>query len=120
MVFNRVLDLELLLTKKSFFLLGPRATGKSFLIRQQLGDRAAVIDLLRSDVFLRLSADPSLLESLIDGQRSKPSAPIVIDEVQKLPALLDEVHRLIETRQMPFVLTGSSARKLRKTSRPSA
>ena len=93
---------------------GPRATGKSFLLRQQLGDRAAVIDLLRSDVFLRLSADPGLLESLIDGRRSKPSAPVVIDEVQKLPPLLDEVHRLIESRRMRLVLTGSSARKLKR------
>ena len=59
MEFNRALDVQSLVKKKSLFLLGPRATGKSFLIRQQLGDRAAVIDLLRSDIFLRLSADPS-------------------------------------------------------------
>ena len=120
MDFSRVLDVGTLLEKKSFFLLGPRATGKSFLIGQQLGGRAAVIDLLRSDVFLRLSADPSLLESLIDGSRPKPSlpvvpvVPVVIDEVQKLPELLDEVHRLIESRRMRFVLTGSSARKLKR------
>ena len=110
----RALDLEALVKKKSFFLLGPRATGKSFLIRQQLGVRAVVIDLLRSDTLFRLSAEPGLLESLIDGSRARPSAPVVIDEVQKLPALLDEVHRLIEERKMRFILTGSSARKLKR------
>lgn len=112
--FRRTLDLGALVKKKSFFLLGPRATGKSFLIREQLGGQATVIDLLRSDVFLRLSASPSLLESMIDGVRRGATAPVVIDEVQKLPSLLDEVHRLIEERKMHFVLTGSSARKLKR------
>jgi uncharacterized protein len=112
--FRRTLDLGALVKKKSFFLLGPRATGKSFLIREQLGGQATVIDLLRSDVFLRLSANPSLLESMIDGDRRGATAPVVIDEVQKLPSLLDEVHRLIEERRMHFVLTGSSARKLKR------
>jgi predicted AAA+ superfamily ATPase len=112
---RRLLDLAALAKKKSFFLLGPRATGKTFLIREQLGGgKATVIDLLRSDVLLRLSADPSLLESLIDGGRRDAAAPVVIDEVQKLPALLDEVHRLIEERGLRFVLTGSSARKLKR------
>lgn len=113
MIFRRSLDLAALLKKKSFFLLGPRATGKSFLVREQLGDSAVVIDLLRSDVYLRLSADPGLLEALIDGQTRRATAPVVIDEVQKIPQLLNEVHRLIEGRGMRFVLTGSSARKLR-------
>jgi predicted AAA+ superfamily ATPase len=111
---GRTLDLGALAKKKSFFLLGPRATGKSFLIRQQLGGQAIVIDLLRSDVFLRLSATPSLLESMIDADLRAGAGPIVIDEVQKIPQLLDEVHRLIEGRGMRFVLTGSSARKLRR------
>ena len=112
--FSRTLDLGALAKKKSFFLLGPRATGKSFLIRDQLGGHATIIDLLRSDVFLRLSANPSLLESMIDGGHRGATAPVVIDEVQKLPSLLDEVHRLIEERRMHFVLTGSSARKLKR------
>jgi uncharacterized protein len=112
---RRTLDVAALVKKKSFFLLGPRATGKSFLIREQLGGRkATVIDLLRSDVFLRLSADPSLLESMIDGGPRDVAAPVVIDEVQKLPGLLDEVHRLIEGRGLRFILTGSSARKLKR------
>ncbi len=112
-IFTRLLDLPDLLTRKSFFLFGPRATGKSFLVSTQLADRALVIDLLRSDVSYRLAADPTLLEALI-GDRRGPRAWIVIDEVQKLPALLDEVHRLIESRGLRFLLTGSSARKLKR------
>ena len=111
--FQRLLDLPGLLRRKSFFLFGPRATGKSFLIRRQLGRRALVVDLLRSDVAFRLATDPSLLEALI-GDRRGPDAWIVIDEVQKLPGLLDEVHRLIESRGLRFLLTGSSARKLKR------
>src|SRR5688572_27183772 len=113
MSFVRLLSLPDLLRKKSFFLLGPRATGKSFLVREQLGDRALVLDLLRSDLSLRLTADPGLLEALI-GERRGRDAWVVIDEIQKVPALLDEVHRLIESRGVRFVLTGSSARKLRR------
>ena len=111
LTFRRTLDLPALLGRKSFFLFGPRATGKSFLVRQQLGDRAVVIDLLRSDVAFRLAADPSLLEAML-GDRRGPDSWIVIDEVQKLPGLLDEVHRLIEEKGLRFLLTGSSARKL--------
>lgn len=111
--FQRLLDLPALLGKKSFFLFGPRATGKSFLVHRQLGSRALVIDLLRSDVAFRLSADPSFLEALV-GERRGPDVWIVIDEVQKLPGLLDEIHRLIESRGLRFLLTGSSARKLRR------
>jgi uncharacterized protein len=109
--FTRLLDLPSLLRRKSFFLFGPRATGKSYLIRQQL-DRALVVDLLRSDLFLRLSAEPGLLETIV-GDRRGTNEWIVIDEVQKVPGLLDEVHRLIETRRLRFLLTGSSARKIR-------
>jgi len=102
------------LAKKSFFLFGPRSTGKSFLVHQQLGNRALVIDLLRSDLFIRLSAHAEDLENLID------IAPrprwVVIDEIQRVPALLAEVHRLIEQKRYRFLLTGSSARKLRRGS----
>jgi predicted AAA+ superfamily ATPase len=117
--FKRELDLANLLKKKSFFLFGPRATGKSFLIKQSLGKIALVINLLQSQLYLKLAGNPSELEDLIDAdlQRidSKAGAPriIVIDEVQKIPALLDEVHRLIEERGLRFLLTGSSARKLK-------
>jgi predicted AAA+ superfamily ATPase len=113
MKYQRVLDLTALLAKKSCFLFGPRATGKSFLIREQLAGRALVIDLLRSDLYLRLSANPAEIEALVGAQEG-PSRWVVIDEIQKIPELLDEVHRLIEERRIRFLLTGSSARKLRR------
>jgi predicted AAA+ superfamily ATPase len=108
---HRLLHLPSLLQRKSHFLFGPRGTGKSFLIREQLKE-ALYIDLLRSELYLRLSSAPSELESLINAS-DKPSL-VVIDEVQKVPLVLDEVHRLIEERSLRFLLTGSSARKLRR------
>ncbi|MEY4631440.1 MAG: hypothetical protein RIQ81_1560 [Pseudomonadota bacterium] len=92
---------------KSFFLFGPRSTGKSTLIRNTLPD-AQVFDLLDRATFRRLLSDPSLI-----GQSTK-KGPIVIDEIQKIPTLLDEVHRQIENHGKTFLLTGSSARKLRR------
>lgn len=110
MVFKRILDLEKLLAKKSFFLFGPRATGKTHLIQKQL-PKAFIVNLLKSDFFLKLSQNPSDLESMIAAQNADL---IVIDEVQKNPILLDEVHRLIEEKKYRFLLTGSSARKLKR------
>lgn len=107
--FPRKLNISGLLGKKSMFLFGPRATGKSTLIRDQLPD-ARVYDLLDTEVFRRLLARPKIL----DEETVDPSQIIVIDEIQKLPLLLDEVHRLIEKRKIKFLLTGSSARKLRR------
>lgn len=111
MELKRKLNLVELLKKKSFFLLGPRATGKSTLIRQQLSQSATIIDLLDSRLFLRLSGSPHDLDLLIE---SKENQIVVIDEIQRVPELLNEVHRLIEKKQTRFLLTGSSARKLRK------
>jgi uncharacterized protein len=113
MIFHRSLNLSSLLNKKSFFLFGPRATGKSFLIKQQLKGKALIINLLDTQVYLQLNAAPYDLESLIDAHSSFDY--VVIDEVQKVPLLLDEVHRLIEERQIVFLLTGSSARKLKNS-----
>ena len=96
---------------KSFFLFGPRATGKTTLIRQQLAQKATVIDLLDSRHFLRLSRAPHELESIIEAT---PAEIIVIDEIQRIPEILNEIHRLIETKKLTFFLTGSSARKLRR------
>lgn len=114
--FVRTLNLPELLNKKSFFLFGPRAVGKTYLIRKQLAERSLVLNLLHSEVYLRLSENPSLLSSMIDGQQSKgnPDQIVVIDEIQKVPALLDEVHHLMEERRIKFLLTGSSARKLKR------
>lgn len=92
----------------SFFLFGPRGTGKSTWIREQLRP-AVTIDLLDSALYTRLLASPGDLASLltVDGV-------VAIDEVQRIPALLHEVHRLIESQGRVFALTGSSARTLRR------
>ena len=104
----RNIDIASVLAKKSVFLFGPRQCGKSWLVDHTLKD-VHVLDLLSSEMFLRLSQHPEQLEQFgADGR------PIVIDEIQKLPSLLDEVHRLIEKKGYRFLLTGSSARKLRK------
>jgi len=112
MKLKRTLDLKNLLNKKSFFLFGPRATGKSTLVKSQLSEIATVIDLLDSRLYLRLSASPHDLESIIIA--GLHSDLVVIDEIQRIPELLNEVHRLIEKRKTTFLLTGSSARKLRR------
>ncbi len=104
---KRILDLPALLERKSFFLFGPRGTGKTTLIRNTLED-AFLIDLLEIKTYREYLKYPSILAE----QKLKPV--VVIDEVQKLPEILDEVHRLIETRKLTFLLTGSSARKLRR------
>jgi predicted AAA+ superfamily ATPase len=97
--------------KRSFLLLGPRGTGKSTLIQQQIKFDLE-IDLLKSKFFLPLSANPSLLEDWT--QPLKNGAWIYIDEIQKVPALMDEVHSLYENRKFNFALSGSSARKLKR------
>lgn len=84
-------------------------TGKSTLIRETLPN-AEVFDLLNSKDFLLLAGNPSNLEQVLDSN----AKVVVIDEIQKAPQLLDEVHRLIEARNIQFLLTGSSARKLRR------
>jgi predicted AAA+ superfamily ATPase len=94
----------------SFFLFGPRGTGKSYWLHQIYPD-AIYIDLLNNDTFLALSASPERLSSYIPDNFS---GKVIIDEIQKVPALLDVVHRLIENFGYTFILTGSSARKLRK------
>lgn len=108
MYIERNIDINKTLSRKSVFLFGPRQSGKSSLIRQTL-PKANVFDLLKADTFLRLSQNPQYIEQVCTGEQ-----PIVIDEIQKLPSLLDEVHRLIEERGFKFLLTGSSARKLRR------
>ncbi|MCX5908968.1 MAG: AAA family ATPase [Deltaproteobacteria bacterium] len=97
--------------ERSFFLFGPRGTGKSTWLQQVLPD-AFRLDLLDSSLFLELSRDPHRLEALIS---SRPAGTwVVLDEIQKVPSLLDEVHRLMELHRWRFALCGSSARKLRR------
>lgn len=96
---------------RSIFLFGPRQTGKTHLLRKTFPD-SPYYNLLQADVFLRLSARPSTIrEELLAAGPPRPG-PVIIDEVQKLPILLDEAHDLIESHGMRFVLSGSSARKL--------
>jgi uncharacterized protein len=106
---ERTLDLPALVQKKSHFLLGPRQTGKTFLLRQTLPN-ARVYDLLDTATYLALSQNPGrIAEELTPRDRV-----VVIDEIQRLPELLNEVHRIIENTGVRFLLTGSSARKLRR------
>ncbi len=97
--------------KESFFLWGPRQVGKSTLLKTVYPD-ARRIDLLRSDQYLRYLERPALLREELDAEPE--TRFVIVDEVQKVPALLDEVHALIEDRGVNFALCGSSARKLRR------
>ena len=108
-VIERLPDLVGWMGTKSHFLFGPRQTGKTFLINQ-LFSGIRLYDLLDSSVYLALSRNPGLLEE----QLSPGEKVVAIDEVQRLPELLNEIHRLIEKRRIRFLLTGSSARKLRR------
>lgn len=100
MVIKRNLALKALLQKKSVLLLGPRGTGKSYYLRHQL-ENTHVINLLRSAERLPLQANPSSIEEIV---ALHPKKIIVIDEVQKVPELLDEAHRLIEENGTRFLL----------------
>ncbi len=107
-MYDRRIDLRLFAKERSLFLLGPRQTGKSTLLRHLFPD-ALYIDLLTSEVFRQFSSAPETLRHAINDHQL-----VVIDEIQKLPNLLDEVQHLIDTRGTRFLLTGSSARKLRR------
>lgn len=109
---SRQLDLSNLLKKKSFFLFGPRATGKSSLIKQQFSNKPLYINLLSNTTYLALSEHPEKLSQIVAADADK--SPIAIDEVQRVPSLLNEVHLLIEEKQLKFILTGSSSRNLKK------
>lgn len=110
MILNRIPLLKEA-SEESIFLWGARQTGKSTLLKT-LFPNAPYYDLLKSDEYTRLSMRPSLLreecEMLDEGEL------VIIDEVQKIPALLDEVHWLMSARNLRFILCGSSARKLRR------
>jgi predicted AAA+ superfamily ATPase len=100
--------------KESYFLFGPRGTGKSTWLRQNYPN-AIYIDLLNQEVFRTYLARPERLGDVISA--SSQTKTVILDEIQKVPSLLDEVHRLMESaigRQVQFILTGSSARKLRR------
>lgn len=107
--YNRIIDLNSLLAQKSHFLFGPRSVGKSTLIRHQFPE-ARFYDLLDNRTFSKLLKQPTVIED----ENREAQQVIVIDEIQKLPGLLDEVHRLIANHNWTFLLTGSSARKIKR------
>src|SRR4051812_2412593 len=108
-MFQRALPLP----ERSFFLLGPRGTGKTTWLRQVLPD-ALWFDLLRTSTFLDLSRDPDAFRRQVEVRNRGDW--IVVDEIQRLPTLLNEVHALIAEhgRRYRFALSGSSARKLKR------
>ncbi|WP_419923918.1 ATP-binding protein [Candidatus Poriferisocius sp.] len=111
-MFQRLLSLPAPGTE-TFFLWGPRQAGKSTLLKQLYPD-GMWVDLLKADEFRRYVAHPELLREELEASGPDPSRQVVIDEVQKVPALLDEVHWLMENRGLHFALCGSSARKVRR------
>jgi len=115
-IFDRIVDISLP-PRQSAFLWGPRLVGKSTLLKQRF-PRSLRFDFLKSDLYLELLRNPSLLRERIvaglDTGTIDSSQPIILDEVQKAPAVLDEVHWLIEERGCSFILCGSSARKLKR------
>ncbi len=96
-------------SEQSYFLLGPRGVGKSHFVENKY-TKALLFDLLDSDIYIQFKASPRRLSEFIPDSFNQW---VVIDEIQKIPELLNEVHRLIEKRKLKFVLTGSSARKLK-------
>jgi predicted AAA+ superfamily ATPase len=112
--FERILQIALP-RRRSAFLWGPRKTGKSTYLRSAFPESLS-FDLLRTDLMLELTRRPALLrERLLAASQDRLRSPVILDEVQKVPALLDEVHWLIENRGFRFVLCGSSARKLKRS-----
>jgi predicted AAA+ superfamily ATPase len=104
--------LDLIDTSRSILLLGPRQTGKTWLLKHSF-PTAPYFNLLHSETFLRLSTRPGSLREELLALRS--SEPIIIDEIQKLPLLLDEIQAMIDELGVRFILTGSSARKLKRS-----
>jgi len=100
---------------QSAFLWGPRKTGKSTYLRSAFPE-SLTFDLLQTDLMLDLARRPALLRERLQATlAAKLRAPVILDEVQKVPPLLDEVHWLIENRGLRFILCGSSARKLKRS-----
>ncbi len=107
-MYPRRLNLQPFAQRKSLFLLAPRQTGKSTLLRHDF-PQARYIDLLDNEIFRRFAAAPESLRDAVGEHKL-----VIVDEIQKLPTLLDEVQRLIDTGNKHFLMTGSSARKLRR------
>jgi predicted AAA+ superfamily ATPase len=112
-IIKRILNIDLP-EGQSAFLWGPRKTGKSTYLKSKFPD-SLYYDFLKTDLFIDFSKAPSLLrEQLQAKNKSVLKHPIILDEVQKVPQILDEVHWLIENRNLSFILCGSSAGKLKR------
>lgn len=110
---KRILSIELP-QGQSAFLWGPRKTGKTTYLKERFPE-SIYYDFLKTDLFFEFSRRPYLLrEQLLAKDRNRLKYPIILDEVQKVPQILDEVHWLIENRGLSFILCGSSARKLKR------
>lgn len=105
----RILDLPKLLATKSYFLFGPRQTGKTFMIRRQF-PTAKYYNLHETDTFLKFNQAPHRLRQELTGKDKL----VIMEEIQKLPLLLDEIQVMIDDRNVRFLLTGSSARALKR------
>ena len=111
---KRIIDIQSKLKNKSLFLFGPRQTGKSSLIANQIQDDVKLSwSLLNARIRRRCQDDPGVLRDEIET-RGIQDGLVIIDEIQKVPELLDEVHLLIEETDIRFLLTGSSARRLKE------
>lgn len=106
---ERSLNLEKVLEKKSCFLFGPRQTGKTWLIKNRLSEYK-YFNLLDTKTYAQLSYSPDILQELITNM----DKVVIIDEIQRLPILLNEVQLLIDEKNIHFLLTGSSSRKLKR------
>jgi len=110
---KRRLEIELP-KRQSAFLWGPRKTGKSTYLKETFSS-SLIYDFLKTDLALKFTKRPSLLrEQLLAKDTAVLENPVILDEVQKVPHILDEVHWLIENKGLSFILCGSSARKLRR------
>ncbi len=112
---KRIIEIQDKLKRKSMLLFGPRQTGKSALIENQIADDVKLSwSLLNARIRRRCQADPGVLRDEIETKGIKDGL-VIIDEIQKVPELLDEIHLLIEETDIRFLLTGSSARRLKET-----
>ncbi|OFZ47684.1 MAG: hypothetical protein A2381_06745 [Bdellovibrionales bacterium RIFOXYB1_FULL_37_110] len=118
-MFTRKIEINSIFSKNpdfsAFFILGPRQTGKSFLIKHSALEKIWYINLLATDIFQEFTLRPYKLREHFRAMKNDIDL-IIIDEIQKVPTLLDEVHLLLEEESVKFILTGSSARKLKKQS----
>ncbi|MBD3346803.1 MAG: AAA family ATPase, partial [Chitinivibrionales bacterium] len=114
-MYKRIINLDMC-EMETAFLWGPRQTGKSTLLKSRY-PQSKYYNLLLADTFSRLVKSPSIIREECEAEGldgSKQEFPIIIDEIQKIPALLDEIHWLIENRGLRFILCGSSARKVKR------